>query len=73
MYQKLILKSIENKYHFVISLIFLCSYGEGWDFGEVACNGRGINAAQSNLAGTGIGRVIDHDSTRIITFYKKET
>ncbi|KAL8538189.1 hypothetical protein ACS0TY_000231 [Phlomoides rotata] len=31
-------------------------YCEGWDFGEVAKNGRGINASQFNLSGTGIGR-----------------
>lgn len=31
-------------------------YGEGWNFGEVAGNNRGVNAAQLNLAGTGIGR-----------------
>ncbi len=30
-------------------------YGEGWDFGEVADNGRGRNATQLNIAGTGIG------------------
>ena len=30
-------------------------YGEGWDFGEVANNARGINATQLNIAGTGIG------------------
>jgi pullulanase-type alpha-1,6-glucosidase len=30
-------------------------YGEGWDFGEVANNGRGRNATQLNIAGTGIG------------------
>jgi pullulanase-type alpha-1,6-glucosidase len=30
-------------------------YGEGWDFGEVANNGRGKNATQLNIAGTGIG------------------
>lgn len=34
-------------------------YGEGWDFGEVANNGRGINASQSNLPGTGIGSFND--------------
>ncbi|KAK2983756.1 hypothetical protein RJ640_022698 [Escallonia rubra] len=34
-------------------------YGEGWDFGEVAKNGRGINAAQFNLHGTGIGSFND--------------
>ncbi|MFN8379955.1 MAG: pullulanase-type alpha-1,6-glucosidase [Anaerolineae bacterium] len=30
-------------------------YGEGWNFGEVAGNARGINATQLNIAGTGIG------------------
>ncbi|MCO5576819.1 hypothetical protein L7F22_030639, partial [Adiantum nelumboides] len=34
-------------------------YGEGWDFGEVFRNGRGENASQSNLAGTGIGSFND--------------
>ncbi|KAK3023070.1 hypothetical protein RJ639_043085, partial [Escallonia herrerae] len=34
-------------------------YGEGWDFGEVTKNGRGINAAQFNLHGTGIGSFKD--------------
>ncbi|PKI34882.1 hypothetical protein CRG98_044728 [Punica granatum] len=34
-------------------------YGEGWDFGEVANNGRGINASQFNLPGTGIGSFND--------------
>ncbi|KAJ4829835.1 Pullulanase 1, chloroplastic [Turnera subulata] len=34
-------------------------YGEGWDFGEVANNGRGINASQFNLHGTGIGSFND--------------
>ncbi|KAG9139744.1 hypothetical protein Leryth_016675 [Lithospermum erythrorhizon] len=34
-------------------------YGEGWDFGEVANNGRGINASQFNLSGTGIGSFND--------------
>ncbi|XP_043704534.1 pullulanase 1, chloroplastic isoform X3 [Telopea speciosissima] len=34
-------------------------YGEGWDFGEVAKNGRGINASQFNLHGTGIGSFND--------------
>ncbi|XP_076946997.1 pullulanase 1, chloroplastic-like [Bidens hawaiensis] len=37
--------------------IFL--YGEGWDFGEVANNGRGINASQCNLGGSGIGSFND--------------
>jgi pullulanase-type alpha-1,6-glucosidase len=30
-------------------------YGEGWDFGEVVNNGRGRNATQLNIPGTGIG------------------
>ncbi len=34
-------------------------YGEGWDFGEVAHNARGINATQFNLNGTGIGNFND--------------
>ncbi|KAF5729467.1 hypothetical protein HS088_TW21G01633 [Tripterygium wilfordii] len=34
-------------------------YGEGWDFGEVAKNRRGINASQFNLCGTGIGSFND--------------
>uniref|UniRef100_A0A9I9EHX8 Pullulanase 1, chloroplastic n=1 Tax=Cucumis melo TaxID=3656 RepID=A0A9I9EHX8_CUCME len=34
-------------------------YGEGWDFGEVAKNGRGVNASQFNLFGTGIGSFND--------------
>ena len=34
-------------------------YGEGWNFGEVADNARGINATQANMAGTGIGTFND--------------
>ncbi|KAJ6821493.1 pullulanase 1, chloroplastic [Iris pallida] len=34
-------------------------YGEGWDFGEVAKNKRGINASQVNISGTGIGSFND--------------
>jgi pullulanase len=34
-------------------------YGEGWDFGEVAGNARGVNATQINLGGTGIGTFND--------------
>jgi len=30
-------------------------YGEGWDFGEVANDARGVNATQLNIGGTGIG------------------
>ena len=28
-------------------------YGEGWNFGEVADNARGVNATQLNMGGTG--------------------
>ncbi|MCB9128551.1 MAG: pullulanase-type alpha-1,6-glucosidase [Ardenticatenales bacterium] len=34
-------------------------YGEGWNFGEVANNARGVNATQFNMAGTGIGTFND--------------
>ncbi len=34
-------------------------YGEGWNFGEVANNARGIHATQFNMAGTGIGTFSD--------------
>jgi len=34
-------------------------YGEGWNFGEVVDNARGVNATQFNLAGTGIGTFSD--------------
>ncbi|MCL4247803.1 MAG: pullulanase-type alpha-1,6-glucosidase [Anaerolineae bacterium] len=34
-------------------------YGEGWNFGEVANNARGVNATQLNLPGTGIGTFND--------------
>jgi pullulanase len=34
-------------------------YGEGWNFGEVEDNARGINATQVNAAGTGIGTFND--------------
>ena len=34
-------------------------YGEGWNFGEVADNARGVNAIQRNMAGTGIGTFND--------------
>jgi len=34
-------------------------YGEGWNFGEVANNARGVNATQGNMAGTGIGTFND--------------
>ena len=34
-------------------------YGEGWNFGEVAYNARGLNAVQQNIGGTGIGAFND--------------
>lgn len=34
-------------------------YGEGWNFGEVANNARGVNAVQLNMAGTGVGTFTD--------------
>lgn len=34
-------------------------YGEGWDFGEVALQARGVNATQRNMAGTGVGTFND--------------
>jgi pullulanase-type alpha-1,6-glucosidase len=34
-------------------------YGEGWNFGEVQDNARGVNATQFNMAGTGIGTFSD--------------
>jgi pullulanase len=34
-------------------------YGEGWSFGEVANNARGVNATQLNMAGTRIGTFSD--------------
>ncbi len=34
-------------------------YGEGWNFGEVANNARGLHATQINLGGTGIGTFND--------------
>lgn len=34
-------------------------YGEGWNFGEVADDARGVNARQLNLGGTGIGSFTD--------------
>nr|WP_298147300.1 pullulanase-type alpha-1,6-glucosidase [uncultured Pseudomonas sp.] len=34
-------------------------YGEGWNFGEVANDARGVNATQLNMAGSGIGTFND--------------
>ncbi|MEO8607966.1 MAG: pullulanase-type alpha-1,6-glucosidase [Chloroflexota bacterium] len=34
-------------------------YGEGWDFGEVQNDARGVNATQLNMGGTGIGTFND--------------
>jgi hypothetical protein len=43
-------------------------YGEGWNFGAVAENGRGINASQFNLGGTGIGRFESHYFNKLYLF-----
>ncbi|MCZ7574228.1 MAG: pullulanase-type alpha-1,6-glucosidase [Ardenticatenaceae bacterium] len=40
-------------------------YGEGWNFGEVANNARGVNATQINVAGTGIGTFNDRLRDRV--------
>jgi pullulanase len=40
-------------------------YGEGWNFGEVANNARGVNATQLNMAGTGIGTFSDRLRDRV--------
>jgi pullulanase len=45
--------AIKKALHEIDPTIYL--YGEGWDFGEVANNALGVNAAQANMAGTGIG------------------
>jgi pullulanase len=34
-------------------------YGEGWNFGEVADNKRGVNATQMNMHGSGVGTFND--------------
>jgi pullulanase len=34
-------------------------YGEGWNFGEVANDARGVQATQANMAGSGIGTFSD--------------
>ncbi|HEX6901504.1 MAG TPA: pullulanase-type alpha-1,6-glucosidase [Thermoanaerobaculia bacterium] len=34
-------------------------YGEGWNFGEVQNNARGVQATQANMAGTGVGTFSD--------------
>ncbi|MGC4000788.1 MAG: pullulanase-type alpha-1,6-glucosidase [Anaeromyxobacter sp.] len=40
-------------------------YGEGWNFGEVADDARGVNATQLNMAGTGIGTFSDRLRDRV--------
>ncbi|XP_072957340.1 pullulanase 1, chloroplastic isoform X2 [Typha angustifolia] len=55
---KSVLQSLSKGEHGVDgSKIYI--YGEGWDFGEVANNKRGINASQCNICGTGIGSFND--------------
>jgi pullulanase len=43
----------------IVDGVSIYVYGEGWDFGEVAGNARGVNATQRNMAGTGIGTFND--------------
>lgn len=45
--------------------LFSGRYGEGWDFGEVHNNGRGVNGAQANLANTSIGRCVQSPAARL--------
>ncbi len=40
-------------------------YGEGWNFGEVANDARGVNATQLNMADTGIGTFTDRLRDRV--------
>ncbi|KAM0881788.1 hypothetical protein ACQ4PT_032737 [Festuca glaucescens] len=55
---KYVLQSLTRDAHGVDgSKIYL--YGEGWDFGEVARNQRGINGSQLNMSGTRIGSFND--------------
>lgn len=49
--------NVQSMLHEIDPTIYV--YGEGWDLGEVGNNGRGINATQFNLAGTGIGTFND--------------
>ena len=51
------LLAIKKALHEIDPTIYL--YGEGWDFGEVANNALGVNATQTNMAGTGIGTFSD--------------
>ncbi|KAL2548901.1 Pullulanase 1 [Forsythia ovata] len=44
---------------YVVILFPFSDMVKGWDFGEVAKNGRGINASQFNVSGTGIGSFND--------------
>lgn len=40
---------------FFVDNTFVFRYGEGWDFGEVATNGRGVNASQFTFAELELG------------------
>jgi pullulanase-type alpha-1,6-glucosidase len=48
---------VQETLHAIDPTIYV--YGEGWNFGEVANNARGVNATQLNLPGTGIGTFND--------------
>ncbi|MEZ4861654.1 MAG: pullulanase-type alpha-1,6-glucosidase [Caldilineaceae bacterium] len=51
------MEKVRDALHAIDPTIYI--YGEGWNFGEVADNARGVNATQLNLAGTGIGTFND--------------
>ena len=51
------LVAIKKALHEIDPTIYL--YGEGWDFGEVANDALGVNATQTNMAGSGIGTFSD--------------
>src|SRR5215469_3878152 len=51
------LLAIKKALHEIDPTIYL--YGEGWDFGEVANDALGVNATQTNMAGSGIGTFSD--------------
>ena len=51
------MEKVQQALHAIDPTIYV--YGEGWNFGEVANNARGVNATQLNLPGTGIGTFND--------------
>ena len=51
------MEQVQALLHAIDPTIYI--YGEGWNFGEVANNARGVNATQLNLPGSGIGAFND--------------